>query len=91
MSLYIYPQYSMAVPRYRHHHRHYPYYGVQSSPREVQDALDLVSALVDGLTTSEAVIPRSRFAVDENGQFKFVFDVRDYKPEELKVSFKNIG
>ena len=47
------------------------------------------SALVNGSTTSEAIIPRSRFHVDEDGQFNFIFDVREYKREELNVSFEN--
>uniref|UniRef100_A0A914YMY0 Uncharacterized protein n=1 Tax=Panagrolaimus superbus TaxID=310955 RepID=A0A914YMY0_9BILA len=98
MAFYVYPRYSNSdiahqhphQQHLRHHHRHgySPYSGYTlSSPAQVQDALDLVSALVDGLSTSDVRVPRSRFTLNENGQFKFAFDIHDYKPEELKVSF----
>ena len=62
--------------------------GAHDPSQSHSPTMEVASALVDGSTTSEAVTPRSRFHVDDDGQFKFIFDVRDYKREKLKVRFE---
>ncbi|KAE9552603.1 hypothetical protein FO519_004185 [Halicephalobus sp. NKZ332] len=72
-------------PRSAFYNRH-PY-SIESLNSGIEEALGLVSALLDSLSTSDS-LPRSKFAVDENGVFKFNVDISGYQPEELKIDME---
>ena len=62
-------------------------YSIRPINSGVDDALSLVATLLDNLSTSDS-IPKSRFDLDDNGNFKFDLDITGYKPEELKIDME---
>jgi len=79
MAIYLYPSRPALCRRYPCYPRH-----LNSG---IEEALGLVSTLLDNLSTSDS-IPKSKFSLDENGNFKFDVDITGYKPEELKVDME---
>jgi len=79
MAIYLCPSRSVLCHRYP--------YSSRNLNSEIEEALGLVSTLLDNLSTSDS-IPKSKFALDENGNFKFDVDITGYKPEELKVDME---